>query len=170
MLRKLLHLHPIKLGIIAGCVWVLLVFLLAPVSARPVSNAELYELTNETRTHAGLPALSVNENLENAAYEKALHILEQDYWAHTSPDGTTPWVFLSNERYRYINAGENLARGYTDADRAHKAWLQSPTHYANIVGDYDEIGIAVVRGELNGEQTTLVVAMYATPTITISAQ
>ena len=45
------------------------------------------------------------------------------------------------------------------------AWMNSPTHRANIMNPrYEEIGIAVVDGLLNGIETTLVVQMFGTPT------
>ena len=42
--------------------------------------------------------------------------------------------------------------------------MNSPTHRANIVnGRYREIGVAVLEGELEGQETTLVVQMFGTP-------
>jgi hypothetical protein len=42
--------------------------------------------------------------------------------------------------------------------------MNSPTHRANIVNQkYKEIGIAVIDGQLNGVETTLVVQFFGTP-------
>ena len=42
--------------------------------------------------------------------------------------------------------------------------MNSSTHRDNILkGEYTEVGFAVVDGELNGQNTTLVVALYAAP-------
>lgn len=44
------------------------------------------------------------------------------------------------------------------------AWMNSPTHKANIVSpNYTQTGIAVLEGELDGVETTLVVQMFGKP-------
>lgn len=41
------------------------------------------------------------------------------------------------------------------------AWLNSPEHKANIMNaNYKDVGFAVASGELNGKETTLIVALY----------
>jgi hypothetical protein len=47
----------------------------------------LSELTNKERTQLNLPALSVNQTLNEAAQEKADDMAANQYFAHTSPDG-----------------------------------------------------------------------------------
>jgi hypothetical protein len=45
-----------------------------------------------------------------------------------------------------------------------EAWMASPTHKANIVNPrYSDIGIAVINGNLEGFETTLVVQMFGAP-------
>jgi uncharacterized protein YkwD len=39
--------------------------------------------------------------------------------------------------------GENIAYNYATAEAAMHAWLNSPGHKANIVGDYTHIGMSV---------------------------
>ena len=86
------------------------------------------------------------------------------YWAHTAPDGTEPWTFMHQMGYQYVVAGENLARDFGQTDEMVSAWLASPTHRANIMNPkYQEIGIAVIDGVLEGYETTLVVQMFGTP-------
>ena len=41
------------------------------------------------------------------------------------------------------------------------AWLNSPAHKANIVkAEYTDIGVAVIDGELEGKNVTLVVQVF----------
>jgi hypothetical protein len=45
-----------------------------------------------------------------------------------------------------------------------EGWMNSPTHKANILKpEYQDVGIAVVEGQLLGKQTILIVAHYGTP-------
>jgi len=122
---------------------------------------ELLEKTNEQRAKLGLETLTINDELSEAAKQKAEDMFVNDYWAHNSPQGKTPWVFILGSGYQYTLAGENLAKNFSTSDGVVKAWMESPTHKANIVKDgYKDIGFAIVNGTLNGEETTLVVQMF----------
>ncbi|MBP9817327.1 hypothetical protein KBC75_01035 [Candidatus Shapirobacteria bacterium] len=129
-----------------------------------ITPQKVFDDTNIEREKQGLPALKYNPALSVSATKKAQDMFRNNYWAHTSPTGTTPWDFFKAENYQYSVAGENLAKDFYDTDGMMKAWMNSPTHRANIVsGKYLEIGIGVVNGILNGVQTTLVVQHFATP-------
>ncbi|MBP8590989.1 hypothetical protein KBI33_00785 [Candidatus Shapirobacteria bacterium] len=134
-----------------------------------ITSAQVVELTNEERKKYGLSALTVNPLLEEAARRKAEDMFANDYWSHRSPAGKTPWDFLKEVDYSYVYAGENLARDFADASAVVAAWMASPSHKENIVGkNYQEIGVAVVDGELGGLKTTLVVQMFGTPAKLVS--
>lgn len=117
--------------------------------------------TNNERSAAGLAPLTLNGELSQAAAAKAADMFANNYWAHNSPSGSTPWDFIVGAGYHYTVAGENLAKNFNDSQSVVSAWMASPTHRANIVkGSYKEVGFAVVNGTLNGEETTLVVQMF----------
>lgn len=128
--------------------------------------------TNVARQQAGLPPLQVNEKLNQAAFMKANDMLAHNYWAHVSPTGVTPWKWLTDTGYDYDSAGENLAKNFPDAQSTVNAWMASPTHRANVLGDtYKDVGFAVAEGVLNGRDTTLIVAFYgvaASPGIAVN--
>ncbi|GAB4027726.1 MAG: hypothetical protein Fur0011_6440 [Candidatus Microgenomates bacterium] len=125
---------------------------------------EVVTATNSERIRAGLPTLSYSEKLADAARRKAANMLEEDYWAHNSPSGKTPWVWFKSAGYSYLYAGENLAKDFGSTDRMVAAWMASPTHRDNIVNaKYTEIGVAVVPGTLQGKDTMLVVQLFGTP-------
>lgn len=129
--------------------------------AYALAPTDLILLANTSRSKEGLANLTSNDRLTKAAYNKANDMLEHDYFAHTSPDGKTPWDFIKAAGYNYAYAGENLAIGYTNASELHQAWMNSPTHRENILnGNFREIGLAVVSGEYEGSQTTVVVQMF----------
>lgn len=132
--------------------------------ATNVSVSELLADTNKMRVERGLESLSINEQLSKAAAAKAKDMFEDDYWAHTAPDGTEPWDFIDASGYKYSYAGENLAVDFANSSSVVNAWYDSPTHRDNLLNkNYTEIGFAVVDGELNGRKTTLVVQMFGRP-------
>lgn len=126
--------------------------------------------TNAKRQAAGLPPLSLNTRLSAAAAKKAQDMFAHNYWAHTSPQGRTPWDFVLGEGYKYSLAGENLAKNFSDSRGVVEAWMASLTHRENILkSSYQDIGFAVVNGVLNGEETTLVVQMFGTSSVPVAA-
>lgn len=128
-----------------------------------ITPEQVIEQTNQQRRTLGLSDLTLNQQLTNAALAKAQHMFSNQYWAHTSPDGVKPWNFIRDSGYTYKVAGENLARDFSNTADMMSAWMASPTHRDNIVNSkYQEIGIAVVDGELLGYETTLVVQMFGT--------
>lgn len=128
-----------------------------------VDQKRLIELTNIERQKAGLPPVLENEALDRAAAAKAQNMFEENYWAHFSPSGKSPWDFILRAGYRFTYAGENLAKNFYLSDEVVKAWMASPTHRDNLLNsNYNDIGIAVVDGILNGQKTTLVVQEFGT--------
>lgn len=126
-----------------------------------LTTASLLSKSNHERAARNLPPLQIDKKLTEAATLKAKNMLDQQYWAHTAPDGTEPWDWFAKAGYNYAYAGENLAKDFTSADSATTAWMASPTHRANILEkNYSDVGFAVANGELDGKPTTLVVAMY----------
>lgn len=135
-------------------------------SVTNVTVSGLLTDTNQARQDDGLSPLSISSKLNQAAYAKAQDMLANNYWAHTSPNGTPPWKWFSDYGYSYDSAGENLAKNYTTSDAVVKAWLASPTHRANVLDSkYQDVGFAVVDGSLSGKDTLLVVALYAQPAV-----
>jgi hypothetical protein len=126
-----------------------------------ISSEELLSMTNQERQNAGVGSLILNDKLSQAADKKAQDMFEYNYWAHNSPTGKTPWVFIKASGYKYVYAGENLARGFTTAQDVIKAWMASPDHKSNMLSsNYQDVGFAVKLGELNGEETVLIVEEF----------
>jgi len=129
-----------------------------------ITAQKVIDQTNAVRAKSGLPALRYNPVLAKSAVAKAQDMFKNNYWAHNSPSGKSPWSFFKESGYQYSVAGENLAKDFYDTDSMMKAWMKSPTHRANIVhSKYKEIGIGVVNGILGGVKTTLVVQHFGTP-------
>jgi hypothetical protein len=127
---------------------------------------QLFADTNNVRTVAGLPSLNLNSQLSQAAANKAQYMFEHNFWAHNSPDGRTPWEFITASGYKYSLAGENLAKNFNNSQSVVDAWMASPSHRDNLLkSGYQDVGFAVVNGTLNGEQITLVVQMFGSTNV-----
>lgn len=133
--------------------------LLSAVIAR-----SLVTLTNTNRVQNKVGELTMNPLLEKAAQQKADDMAAKGYFAHVSPDGKAPWYWFRSAGYSYTHAGENLAINFTDSEDVSTAWMNSPSHRANIVnGKFTEIGIATAKGQYNGKDTVFVVQMFGKP-------
>ncbi len=126
--------------------------------------AVIVEKTNVERAGDALPSLRRNAVLDEAARLKAEHMAKNAYFAHYSPDGISPWYWFGQVNYNFVHAGENLAIHFTDSGEVVEAWMESPTHRANIMnGNYSEIGVGTAEGELDGFPTVFVVQLFGSP-------
>ncbi len=129
-----------------------------------VLPAVIVEETNSERTSGSARTLRRNELLDRAATLKAEHMAQNGYFAHYSPDGVSPWHWFNQAGYAFVHAGENLAVHFSDSEEIVDAWMQSPSHRANIMNaQFSEIGIGVARGEFEGSETIFVVQLFGTP-------
>jgi len=141
------------------------VFVYLPKSAffASLSKVVLIDLTNKQREALGLGSLKPDPLLDKAAMQKAKDMFKWDYFSHQSPQGKTPWYWFSQSDYQYQKAGENLAIGFLDAEEVFDAWYESPSHQANLVNPgYEDIGMAVLKGDFEGKETTVVVQLFGT--------
>ena len=103
-----------------------------------------FDLVNAKRQEAGLGALTWNSGLEQASAVRAVEASQS--FSHTRPDGSDWWTVNSNLMY-----GENLAKGYATADEAVTAWMNSPTHKANIMDTEFTSGAIAIHIGSNGQ-------------------
>ncbi len=126
-----------------------------------VLPAVLVDLTNDERERAGLETLSLNPTLQMAAQMKANDMAKNEYFAHISPEGKTPWYWFDLAGYNFSKAGENLAINFLDSSELTEAWMRSPKHRENIENaGFTDIGIATAHGVYKGKKTTFVVQTF----------
>src|SRR3989338_443143 len=124
----------------------------------------LADFANDDRRTLSLGPLQWNPILAEAARWKAEDMAEKGYFAHTSPEGVTPWQWFRKAGYSYRYAGENLAVYFSDFWDVHTAWMDSAGHRANILsGKFTEIGIAAAKGIYQGRETIFVVELFGKP-------
>lgn len=129
-----------------------------------IETSALVDGTNAARTANNVPALTESALLDVAAQDKANDMVANDYFAHTSPSGITPWYWFEKVGYDFSSAGENLAVDFSDSSDVTTAWLNSPEHRANILNaGFTQIGMATAEGMYQGHEAIYVVELFATP-------
>ena len=131
----------------------------------PFNSREIILETNRVRTANNLGPLKANPKLDLAASEKLSDMIAKGYFSHNNPEGVAPWFWIEKNDYEYTHAGENLALGFLRADETVTAWMNSPSHRANIINtNYNEIGVATGKATINGITGILTVQMFGKST------
>lgn len=127
-----------------------------------VITSDIINLTNTERRHSQLGQLREDSKLDAAAQAKASDMAARGYFAHVSPDGTLPWLWITTSGYSYLYAGENLAVRFSESKDVVNAWMASPSHRANILKPlYSDIGVGIANGIYKGQPATFVVQYFA---------
>ena len=135
----------------------------APVLASQISVNSVFNLINQDREKQGLNDLGENNQLTKVAQDKLNDMIENHYFAHTSPAGVSPWYWYKKNGYDYQYAGENLAINFLTNEAQNQAWMNSPDHRKNILNPkYFETGIAVGAGTVNGQNSIITVEEFGT--------
>lgn len=139
-------------------------FIHKTVLGAEIAASVLIDLTNESRLAYNQIPLVRSSKLDEAASLKGEDMASKEYFSHNSPEGVTPWYWFNRVGYKFLYAGENLAINFTDSKDLEEAWLNSPTHRANIMNvDFREIGMATIKGTYKNYPTIYVVQMFGTP-------
>jgi len=118
-------------------------------------------MVNFARRQSGLDELVDTGSLAQSADDKSLDILRCDSFSHSACGREfTYWMketgYTSTPCWR---VGENLAWGsgeYGTVRSIFVAWMRSPEHRANVLGDFDETGLSLRLGTLEGNPETRV--------------
>ena len=103
---------------------------------------EVYEITNNYRSLVGVPSLTLDSSLVEAANIRAKEL--SDSFSHTRPNGSSCFTVLSELGISYGTAGENIAAGYSSSQSVMEGWRSSSGHYQNIISSkFKKIGIGV---------------------------
>ncbi|HET7718315.1 MAG TPA: CAP domain-containing protein, partial [Acidimicrobiales bacterium] len=97
-------------------------------------------LINQSRAEQGLPALQVYGPLRDIARGQSVRMGQENRLYH-NPN-------LRDEVARAVpdwqRAGENVGQGW-DVEGLHRAFMNSPGHRANVLGDFNYVGVGVVH-------------------------
>ena len=112
-------------------------------------------LLNEQRAAYGLPPLRRTPVLDRASAAYAGEMVDERFFAHVGPDGSTVAQRLRVAGYGDLPngdwvVGENIAWGqdaYATPRSTVQSWMASPGHRRNILSDeYAEVGIGIALG------------------------
>lgn len=104
------------------------------------TELEAMELINEYRVSVGLNAL---QQINHISFKSEEH---DDYMISNNVVNHNNFVSRSENLISVLGAkrvGENVAYNYNTPKAALTAWLNSPSHKENIVGNYTHFGIAI---------------------------
>lgn len=122
----------------------------AVAAASPSDEAQFVSMINQSRGAAGLAPLTVHNDLVAGAR------------AHTAAMVPTGTIFhstsaqLSSVTTGWSVLGENVGKG-PNTSVLHQAFMNSPSHKANILGDFDRVGVGVAY---DGENRMFVTVMF----------
>lgn len=107
---------------------------------------QLLDKANAERTHAGLPALKMDEGLVRAARAHAAEMASQNQISHQFSGEASLFERLAASSSLHLNlAGENVAVAGTP-DQAHEALMASPPHRDNLLSPkFNVAGFGVFR-------------------------
>jgi|GEM_PF-3059567 len=166
---------PSALAVFCLIIWGLRFSVPAAITfaASGIDAYDLMKKINSERTQRFIPALITNQKLITAATAKGKDMIARSYFAHVDPDGNYVWPRIEATGYQpYLTLGENLAMDFNSADSVISAWMNSPTHRANIVNEkFEDQGLASTAGTFEPQRDTIVVVslfgtLYKTKTVT----
>jgi uncharacterized protein YkwD len=109
-------------------------------------------LVNQVRGQRGLQPFDAPASLARAAARKSADILRCDDFSHEACGRDfTYWIERSG--YDGCRMGENIAYGsgsFATPRSIFRMWMNSPGHRRNILGPYEDIGIGLQVGALEG--------------------
>jgi len=107
---------------------------------------EVARLVNLERQKAGLAPLTLSEEISKVARIKSQDMADKNYFSHTSPTYGDPFQMMKSFGIKFGYAGENIAKGYKNAESVMNGWMNSSGHRANILnGNFKKIGVGYVE-------------------------
>lgn len=130
-----------------------------PVTTPEVSDyaRQVVDLVNMERQKEGLSPLTIDTVIASAATVRAREI--QTSFSHTRPNGSNFSTAMTEAGANFQMAGENIAWGQKTPQEVVNAWMNSPSHRANIMNkNFTRIGVGHVQ---NASGTSYWVQLFA---------
>ncbi|HEY9767837.1 MAG TPA: CAP domain-containing protein [Coleofasciculaceae cyanobacterium] len=112
-------------------------------------EAEIAQQINNIRQENDLNVLENNERLAQVARNYSRTMAQENFFSHTSPDGSTPAQRVRNAQIVFSAVGENLFQSTNlpnPVERSVEGWMNSPGHRENILRSvYTETGVGIWR-------------------------
>lgn len=99
---------------------------------------KIFNLVNSEREKADKSTLKWSDELYTSALTRAKELPQN--FSHTRPNGSSCFSLSK------LIGGENIAKGYSTADKVLKGWMDSPGHRENILNkSYTKTAIAMYK-------------------------
>ena len=108
-------------------------------------------LVNRLRAGKGLAPLRIDPAASQAAVDQAKRMAASGKMAHLIGLRDDFGKRMKSHAV-VLPAAENIAAGQNETPRAVQAWIDSPKHLANMLGDYRGLGVAVARDPSSGNR------------------
>jgi uncharacterized protein YkwD len=112
-----------------------------PVPAPPSPESAVIVAINAARAGQGLAALVEDDSLARVSASWAASMASSSDMEHGDFADRMASV------YPNIAAAENIAEGQPDASSVVAAWMEEPLHRANILGEYNRLGVGAKSDE-----------------------
>ena len=119
---------------------------------------QILQKTNILRAEKGLEALIQDDEMDLLATVHSENMVQHEFFDHIDHQGKSPSGRADDLNYSWSRIAENIAfvpwgeniLGCGDtrsiealASCVVKGWENSPGHYANIIGDFKELGVGI---------------------------
>jgi uncharacterized protein YkwD len=101
-------------------------------------------LINAARGGAGLAPVAWHDQVAAAALAHSTDMAARNRMTHTGSDGSDAGDRLLRAGFAWRAWGENVAAGHPNVQSVFDAWMASPGHRAQILGNFTVVGCAVV--------------------------
>jgi uncharacterized protein YkwD len=124
------------------------------IIASDLTIQNILDGVNKERELRNILTLNQNHKLSLAAQSKADDMMARKYFSHTDPEGHYIWDKIVAEGYTpYLTLGENLAIEFYDTESLINAWMNSPTHRANLLNEnFKDQGMGLSFGQESQKQ------------------
>ena len=127
-------------------------------SLQQIITQKIFEKTNAIRTSRGLSELAQNDDMDQLAQLHSDNMVEHNFYSHVDHQGKSPSQRADDLNFEWRRIAENIGYvpwfenvvGCGDTRSAEsisecvvEGWRNSPGHYANMIGEFDQLGVGV---------------------------
>ena len=127
-------------------------------SLQQIITQKIFEKTNAIRTSRGLSELAQNDDMDQLAQLHSDNMVEHNFYDHVDHQGKSPSQRADDLNFEWRRIAENIAQvpwhenvlkcGNTRSAESIsecvvEGWRNSPGHYANMIGEFDQLGVGV---------------------------
>ena len=128
------------------------------LSLQQIIAQKILEKTNAIRTSRGLSELTQNDDMDQLAQLHSDNMVEHNFYSHVDHQGKSPSQRADDLNFEWRRIAENIAQvpwhenvlkcGNTRSAESIsecvvEGWRNSPGHYANMIGEFDQLGVGV---------------------------